>query len=230
MDSVKRPLIIIPVQTLTPIIPVKVWTIIQVKTLTTNQHDRFISIPHLPSSPRLSYAPIQRHFPSRTLSFSAVDGRRDSQEKGRESSFLSAITSRGGPRGSGRNRGRNCALWSPKVGETGGGGAYPELMTSVSVVGWKRRKSRCAVGSDGDMDITLRIRKGKTARKNNFYYSLQLTPHPLCNTNMRYNFFANRIIKIWNKLPEQLISSKSFEIFKISLHKFNLRIVFTFRY
>ena len=61
-------------------------------------------------------------------------------------------------------------------------------------------------------------------------HSLQLTPHPLCNTNMRYNFFSNRIIQIWNKLPEHLISSKSLEIFKISLHKFNLRTVFTFRY
>ena len=45
---------------------------------------------------------------------------------------------------------------------------------------------------------------------------------PLPKSRIRSNFFTNRIIKIWNKLPQELISSKSLLIFKSNLNSLNL--------
>ena len=41
-----------------------------------------------------------------------------------------------------------------------------------------------------------------------------------CNTNIRQNFFTNRIIKTWNNLPENIIDSESIETFKTRLERF----------
>ena len=50
-----------------------------------------------------------------------------------------------------------------------------------------------------------------------------------CNTNIRQNFFTNRIIKTWNNLPENIINSESIETFKTRLERFwaNLSIRYT---
>ena len=47
-------------------------------------------------------------------------------------------------------------------------------------------------------------------RRHNQYLKL---PN-LCKTTIRRHFFSNRIVKIWNKLPSDLVNSKSLEIFK----------------
>ena len=44
----------------------------------------------------------------------------------------------------------------------------------------------------------------------------------LCNTTIRRNFFSNRIVKVWNHLPKELITSKSLLQFKSKLDKINL--------
>ena len=54
-------------------------------------------------------------------------------------------------------------------------------------------------------------------------HSLKLTI-PLCKSNIRKNFFAVRVIPIWNSLPQQIVSSKSTASFKkrISTYDFSL--------
>ena len=44
----------------------------------------------------------------------------------------------------------------------------------------------------------------------------------ICKTTVRRNFFSQRIVKIWNKLPQHIIESKSLPIFKNNLDDINL--------
>ena len=43
---------------------------------------------------------------------------------------------------------------------------------------------------------------------------------PRCKTNIRKNFFSTRIIKDWNKLPDEIIKSESVNVFKNRIDKF----------
>ena len=49
-----------------------------------------------------------------------------------------------------------------------------------------------------------------------------LKPPNLTKTNTRQNFFSNRIVKVWNKLPQEIISTQSLPNFKYKLDKLNL--------
>ena len=43
---------------------------------------------------------------------------------------------------------------------------------------------------------------------------------PRASTRLRLNSFSNRVINVWNNLPEKCVESKSLNIFKNSLEKF----------
>ena len=47
------------------------------------------------------------------------------------------------------------------------------------------------------------------------------TPN-ITKTNTRQNFFSNRIVRVWNKLPQEIISTQSLPNFKYKLDKLNL--------
>ena len=58
-------------------------------------------------------------------------------------------------------------------------------------------------------------------KKSDFYCKYNLRRHNHClktlsisKTNIKNNFFSNRIIQIWNKLPGELVESKSLRCFK----------------
>ena len=53
-------------------------------------------------------------------------------------------------------------------------------------------------------------------------HKYQLTHPKLSNSSVRNNFFSYRIIKIWNKLPEDLLTSSSLYTFKINLNNLDL--------
>ena len=44
--------------------------------------------------------------------------------------------------------------------------------------------------------------------------------------NCRKNFFCNRVINIWNDLPASITSLRRFDIFKIAINNYNLKIYF----
>ena len=46
-------------------------------------------------------------------------------------------------------------------------------------------------------------------------------------SNIKHNFFKNRVVKIWNMLPSDLINSASLEHFKIKLNELNLNEIYT---
>ena len=61
-----------------------------------------------------------------------------------------------------------------------------------------------------------------TNRYNLRRHNKYLDKPELCDTKARRNFFSNRIIKIWNKLPQDIILSKTLTIFKSKLNKIDL--------
>ena len=128
MDSGKRTLTIIPVQTLNPIIPAKLRTIMPYQSVT---------ILLLPFS-RFPWFYI--YFPSRALSSSAVGGHRAGARRGKNIIFSPRSLSLLG------------RLMCPLEAEEGGKGASPKLVTSVSAIGWKQWKSRWVMGSDEDRE------------------------------------------------------------------------------
>ena len=64
------------------------------------------------------------------------------------------------------------------------------------------------------------------------YYNLRRHPlalakPPLTKTSIRRNFFNNRCINLWNKLPEEIVVSDSLAIFKTKLNKFDLYSIYS---
>ena len=49
-----------------------------------------------------------------------------------------------------------------------------------------------------------------------------LKSHTISKSNIRNNFFSIRILKVWNRLPINIVQSKSSEIFKLRLEKIDL--------
>jgi len=45
-----------------------------------------------------------------------------------------------------------------------------------------------------------------------------------CRTNMRKNFFSERVVKLWNSLPPSIVNFFSLAAFRNSLNKVSLRI------
>ena len=58
--------------------------------------------------------------------------------------------------------------------------------------------------------------------------SLNLQKPPLSKTAIRTNFFCNRVIKTWNKLPDSLVTSPTLSIFKARLNKTDLKTYYKF--
>ena len=74
------------------------------------------------------------------------------------------------------------------------------------------------------------LKPGDFFKKSNFYNNHNLRRHNQClqsyeipRTNIRKNFFSIRIIKLWNQLPQNIVSSKSLSSFKSNLKKLDLR-------
>ena len=44
---------------------------------------------------------------------------------------------------------------------------------------------------------------------------------PKCRTNIRLNFFSNRVIDIWNALPDNVLASKTLTVFKSRINDYN---------
>ena len=72
-------------------------------------------------------------------------------------------------------------------------------------------------------------------RRSDFYNTHNLRRHNQClkpiynaKTNIRKNFFAERVIKAWNKLPDRVIQSRSVQEFKQRLDQVDLNQIFTF--
>ena len=66
-------------------------------------------------------------------------------------------------------------------------------------------------------------------KKSQFLNKYSLRRHHLClhkprpsRTAIRNHFFTNRIIRVWNKLPTSLVSSKTLNIFKMKLNNIDL--------
>ena len=62
----------------------------------------------------------------------------------------------------------------------------------------------------------------------NSKYNLRRNTFQIKNTNnfkndIRYNYFINRTVKVWNKLPQYVVEAKTPLTFKQKLHHFNLR-------
>ena len=55
----------------------------------------------------------------------------------------------------------------------------------------------------------------------NTAYSLNLLP-TRSNTDIRKNFFSNRVVNTWNSLPVDVKESKSLKIFKSRIEEINL--------
>ena len=48
-----------------------------------------------------------------------------------------------------------------------------------------------------------------------------INPKP-SRTSVRNNFYSNRIVKIWNKLPDSIVTSRTIHMFKFRLNQFSL--------
>ena len=44
---------------------------------------------------------------------------------------------------------------------------------------------------------------------------------PKCRTDVRQNFFSNRVVELWNALPDDVVCSTSLAIFKHNISKVN---------
>ena len=58
-------------------------------------------------------------------------------------------------------------------------------------------------------------------------YSLKMSKF---NTDVRKSFFSNRIIKLWNSLPDSVVNSPSIYIFRKRLDNFDLRTIYSMVY
>ena len=58
-------------------------------------------------------------------------------------------------------------------------------------------------------------------------HKLSIQIPKLCKTSVRNNFFNYRCTKIWNGLPEEVVTSVSLSIFKNKLNKINLYNLYT---
>ena len=56
--------------------------------------------------------------------------------------------------------------------------------------------------------------------KNKKKKNIQSLTHP--KQNQFKNFFTNRILDVWNKLPQDIVSAPSLSSFKIRVKKFDL--------
>ena len=56
-------------------------------------------------------------------------------------------------------------------------------------------------------------------RRHQYYLKPQDNP----KTTIRRNFFSHRVIPIWNKLPEEIVTANTLSLFKFKLDKFNLQ-------
>ena len=45
-----------------------------------------------------------------------------------------------------------------------------------------------------------------------------------CRTNVRKNFFIERVVKVWNSLPPTVVNFSTLSSFRNSLHKINFRL------
>ena len=58
-------------------------------------------------------------------------------------------------------------------------------------------------------------------------HSLKLSV-PLCKSNIRKNFFAVRVVPIWNSLPQQIVSANSPAAFKNQISKYDFSLFLNF--
>ena len=56
-------------------------------------------------------------------------------------------------------------------------------------------------------------------------YAMNLIPSR-SNTDIRRNFFSNRVVSTWNSLPTELKKSRTLNIFKTGLEKINIYIIY----
>ena len=55
------------------------------------------------------------------------------------------------------------------------------------------------------------------------HHDLHLQKGSLSKTNIKLNFFANKIVDVWNKLPESVVTCKTLSSFKINLGHVDLK-------
>ena len=65
-----------------------------------------------------------------------------------------------------------------------------------------------------------------TLRRNSLYL---LKPKSF-RTSIRENFFSNRIVNTWNKLPNYIVTSSNLTIFKKNINNFSLHTIYKFYY
>ena len=85
-----------------------------------------------------------------------------------------------------------------------------------------------------DLIFVFKIVQNLIDLKFNHLFELISTPYQLrrhqynfktnrCNSNVRKFFFSNRVVPIWNKLPDEIVNSKSVAEFKRNIEKVDLR-------
>ena len=61
-------------------------------------------------------------------------------------------------------------------------------------------------------------------------HKLHLQSSKFSGSSVRENFFSNRILSVWNKLPKDIVYSPSLTVFKHLLNKFDLKSIATTKF
>ena len=103
------------------------------------------------------------------------------------------------------------------------GKAYEQRLSDLGLFSLERRRVR------GDLIEVFKIKKGLLGISAGDFFTE--APHRVtrgheyklmkqhCRLNIRANFFSNRIVNRWNKLPEELINLSNVQAFKKALDK-----------